>query len=132
VSLTSEYKDHFYAVQHVDLRLVVTDSQSLRILNNFFTRWSEALGAKVETSEETTLARNPAMTFVATVPAGTGDESYRLPVDATMRGIVVLRDTRLFLVWTLASSRDPVSRDLKEFTDAFEVSPPPPKPTIVF
>jgi hypothetical protein len=125
VSLSSEYKNHYYAVQHVDLRMVVTDSQSRRVMDRFFTGWMEGLGSKVQTTEESTLARNPVKRFVATLPAGTGDKSYKLPVDATMRGMVVLRSRRLFFVWTLAAASDEISRDLKEFMEAFEVPPPP-------
>jgi hypothetical protein len=128
VSVTSHYKDHFYAVQYLDLHMVVTESGQRGIMNRFFDGWMKGLTASVEKKEEGTLARNPTIEYVARIPPGVGDKEVKLPVAAKMRGIMALRDKRLFLVWTLAAEADPVSSDLQEFITAFTVPPPPERP----
>lgn len=127
-SLTAEYKSHGYAVQYVDLKIVVVESNTEKIMNEFFDGWMGAMRATVATKEKTSLARNPAISFVATIPAGVGSADAKLKIPAQMRGLVVLRDRRLFLVWTIAALGDPFSGDLRQFLDGFEITVPPERP----
>lgn len=131
VSLTSHYKDHFYAVQYVDLHMVVIDANQRPVMERFFNGWMKAFGATIVNTEDASLARNPTIEFVARIPAGAGEGDVKLPVPALMRGVEVLRDKRLFLVWTLAAEKDPFSTDLREFKTSFDVPPPPERPHYV-
>ena len=127
-SLYSEYKNHGYAVQYLDLKVVVVEANAESIMNQFFAGWMGVMGATVENKERTSLARNQAFSFVASIPSGAGPEEAKLKVPARMRGLLALRDRRLFLVWTLAARGDPFSNDLRQFLDAFETVAPPERP----
>lgn len=130
-SLYSEYKNHFYAVQHIDLKIVVVDANAQSIMERFFEGWLEEFNGRPVSTEKTSLARNHAMNFTIAIPAGAGTGEARLKVPATMRGFMAIRDRRLFLVWTLAAESDPFSRDLSEFVEGFELPPPPERPRVV-
>ena len=131
VTLTSQYEDHYYAVQHLDLHLVITDANAASVIKRFFDGWARGIGASVQSAEPASLARNPALDWIVTLPAGAGEGPTKLPVAATVRGRFVLRDKRLFLVWNAAASEDPFTKDLDEFLASFTVKPPPEKPDYV-
>ena len=131
VTLTSHYKDHFYAVQYVDLHMVVLESSQRSVMERFLDGWLKAFSGALLSREDASLARNPTLEFVARVPAGFGEGDAKLAVPALMRGAVVMRDKRLFLVWTLAAEKDPFSTDLREFNTSFEVKPPAERPHYV-
>lgn len=124
-SLYTEYKNHGYAVQYVDLKIVVVESNAESIMEQFFSGWIGAMGARVESKEKGSVARNPAINFAAWIPAGVGPADQKLEAPARIRGMIVLRDRRLFLVWTVAALGDPFANDLQQFLAAFETSAPP-------
>jgi hypothetical protein len=138
-SFLADYKNHSYAVQYVDLKTVVVEANAQSIMDRFFSGWVDVLGGKLESRENTSIARNPAIRFIVTVPAGSGPADEKLPVAARIRGFLALRGNRLFFVWGVAALADPFTKDIHQFTDAFEttaaerpaqliVAEPPPTP----
>jgi hypothetical protein len=126
VSYTKTYKDHAYAVQHMDLHMVITQRSAPAKIKRFVEDWTSALSGTIQSSEETTIAQNPALRFLVTVPAGTKIAEHEpLPVDAALRGTFVLRQKRLYLVWALSAAEDPFAKDIDEFLAAFQIEPPP-------
>jgi len=118
------FKDHFYAVQYLDLKIVVVDANSESILNRFLDGWAQTLGGTIETREKSSLARNPAIRFTMAVPKGSGPEGYKLPVKAHLRGMAAVRGSRLYLTWTLTTEAESTFADVHQFIDAFAVPPP--------
>ena len=121
-SFTADYKNHGYAVQHIDLRVVVVEANAQSIMDRFFSGWVQALGGNVESRENTSIAQNPAIRFSIALPAGSGPADDKLPVPARMRGFLVLRGNRLFFVWGVSALADPFTKDIHQFTDAFETT----------
>ena len=119
-SLLSEYKNHAYAVQYIDMKTIVTEDNSQSLMDNFFAGWANELHGHVVAREATSLGRNRAFRFVLSVPP---QEQLRVP--AKMRGVYALRGNRLFIVWCLAAQADPFSKDLQEFLEAFKPTPAP-------
>src|ERR1041385_7330932 len=76
----ASYKDHFYAVEYLDLKIVVLESNAESITNRFRDGWAGTLGGKVVTRDKTSHARNPAMNFVIELPKGAGLGDIKLPV----------------------------------------------------
>lgn len=123
-SRTATFKDHFYAVQYVDMKIVVVDANSESIMNRFLDGWAKGIGGKIETRDKSSLARNPAIRFTMTIPKGSGPDGDKLPVNARMRGVAAVRGSRLFLTWTLTTEVESAFADVHEFLDAFNVPPP--------
>lgn len=122
-SLLSEYRNHAYAVQYIDMKTIVTEDNADSLMDNFFAGWANQLGGHTEMRERTSLGRNHAFRFSLTVPP---QATLRIP--ARMRGLYVLRGNRLFIVWCLAAQADPFSKDLQEFLDAFKPGAAPDHP----
>ena len=121
VTLQSRHRNHLYAVEYVDLHMVVAKPRD--IMERFANAVLGEDGGKRLSGEETTLAKNPALTFSAIVPAKSKG-STKFDTRARMRGIMVLRNHRLFFVWTAAGVIDPHKKDLTDFIASFEVPPP--------
>lgn len=129
VSLGSRYKNHIYNVEYVDAHMVITKKGAPDVLNRFLEGWMDAVGATLVSKETISLARNPAISFTARLPKGSGGEGdQKLPVDARQRGIIALRDRRIIVAWTLAAEADKVSWDIDKFLESFEIPPPGTEP----
>ncbi|HSP34508.1 MAG TPA: hypothetical protein VLU46_09355 [Thermoanaerobaculia bacterium] len=126
----AHFKDHFYAVQYLDLKMVVVEANAEPVMHRFIEGWAAAVGGKVATAEKTSMTRNQAVAFKIALPAGAGDEKFKLPVPAVIRGRAAIRGDRLFLAWTLTAAADPFATDLRQFMEAFEIAPPPPPVTL--
>lgn len=118
------FKDHFYAVQFLDMKIVVVEANSESIMNRFLDGWAETLGGKIETREKSSLARNPSIRFTMAIPRGAGPEEHKLPVKAHLRGVAAVRGSRLYLTWTLTTEAESTFADVHQFLDAFAVPPP--------
>ncbi|HUP49598.1 MAG TPA: hypothetical protein VNA04_12500 [Thermoanaerobaculia bacterium] len=129
VSLQSRHKNHIYTVEYVDARMVITEQNAPAIIDDFLQGWMTAISATVVNKEQISLARNPAVSFTARIPKGAGEGEDKLEVDARQRGIMALRNNRIFVAWTLAAERDPISWDLQKFLESFEIEPPEERPT---
>jgi hypothetical protein len=127
VTLKSKYRNHFYLVDYVDVHRVVTEANQPELLQQFFSAVMGALTAKNIEQEKTTMARNPAIRFVAHLPKGLGEGEEKLNVDARMKGEIVMRDNRIILAYSLAAESDPISWDRDKFIESFEVQPPAPR-----
>lgn len=118
------FKDHFYAVEYLDMKIVVVDANSESVMNRFLDGWAQTLGGKIEAREKSSLARNPAIRFSMAMPKGSGPEGYKLPVEARLRGVAAVRGSRLYLTWTLTTEVESSFADVHQFLDAFAVPPP--------
>jgi hypothetical protein len=128
-SLQSDYKNHFFAVEYADLKLVVVEANAQAWLDRFLSGMATSVGGSVVSREKTSRARNPAVEFEVMVPASTEIGGQKLPVAARVRGLMVIRGNRMFVATTVAAAADPFSRDQREFIEAFEIAPPPPPPS---
>jgi hypothetical protein len=118
--LSSEYKDHQYGVEYFDVRRIVTAAGAQPLLQDYFKQWAAAMNASVVSQDETALAENPAIRFVLqTSPSGTEDP-------ASTRGVVAMRNKRVFFVYATAPVSHKTTPDLDAFVSAFELPPPPP------
>ena len=124
VALEATYKNHYYAVEYVDLHLVVTEQNAPAVLDKFFDGWMSAIGATVLKKESISLSRNPAISFEAKIPKGSGEGEEKLKIDARKRGVIALRDKRIVVASTMAAEADPISIDLTKFLESFEIPPP--------
>jgi hypothetical protein len=124
ISLESRYKNHIYAVEYVDAHMVITKKGAPDVLDRFLEGWMEAVSAKLVSKEPISLGRNPAISFIARLPKGSGEGEEKLPVDARQRGIIALRDKRIIVAWTLTAEADKVSWDIDKFFQSFEIPPP--------
>ena len=122
---SSEYKNHFYAVEYLDLKIPVVAANAQAVMSDFLGGWAEAVGGKIVSTEKSSVARNQALDFQMTLPKGSGGETHKLEVPALMRGRAAVRESRLFIAWTLAAEEDPFSTDLLHFIDQFQLPPPP-------
>ena len=130
ISLEARHNNHIYIVEYVDLHMVVTKKSAPEIMRRFLNDAFVEEGAPSVSVEETTLARNPAMSF-RTMTLLQTEGPVPKDVKAKARGLAVLRGNRLFIVWTAANPGDEHTRDLTEFINSFEV-PPPTEITRVF
>ena len=128
-SRVGSYKNHVYAVEYADLKIVVVESNAQSIMKKFLQGWVHDVGGSLLSSDETFVARNPALRFDMSIPAGAdmGGET-KLPVQARARGFFTVRDHRMYIAYTLAAAGDPFSTDLQQFLDSFTI-PPPPAPS---
>ncbi|HVS32099.1 MAG TPA: hypothetical protein VMS98_11660, partial [Thermoanaerobaculia bacterium] len=124
VSLQSRHKNHIYTVEYVDAYMVITQQNAQSVLDRFLEGWMSAVGATPVSKENISLSRNPAISFVATLPKGAGGGEEKLEVDARQRGILAVRGNRLVVAWTLAAETDRVTWDLEKFLESFEIPPP--------
>jgi len=118
------FKDHFYAVEYLDLKIVVVDANSESVMNRFLDGWAHALGGSIASREKSSLGRNPAIRFEIALPKGAGAEEHKLPVNARVRGVETVRGTRLYLTWTMTAEADSATADVRQFLDAFNIPPP--------
>ena len=118
--LSSSFKDHQYGIEYVDVRRVVTAAGAQPLIEDYFKRWSAAMNANVVSQDETTVAENPALRFVMQI-APSGDDN---PLE--MRGLVAMRNKRVFFVYATAPASHKSTPDLNAFVSAFELPPPPP------
>ena len=126
VFLHTRHRNHIYAVEYVDAKMVITERNAPAILERFLTALMSE--GKLERKETTSLARNPAISFTAWLPKGAGEGKDRLETNARQRGIIVLRDNRILVAWTLAAERDPITADQEKFLASFEIPPPSDRP----
>lgn len=122
VSLEARYRNHIYLVEYLDLHMVVTKTTAPRIMREFVGDAFSEEGAPPLSFEETTLARNPALQFETIT---TLETKTKKKIKAKARGMAVLRNNRLFLVWTASDLGNVHTKDLTEFLNSFEVPPPP-------
>ena len=127
---SSEYKNHFYAVEYLDLKIPVVAANAQSVMSDFLGGWAEAVGGKIVSTEKSSIARNQALDFQMTLPKGSGGDKHKLEVPALMRGRAAVRESRLFIAWTLAAENDPFSTDLLHFIDQFQLPPPPAPATL--
>ena len=127
VSFVSKYKNHYYAVEYVDMHTIVTEKSAPEVLNRFFDGWMTAIGATVLEKEPISLARNPAISFTSRLPKGSGEGEEKLKADARKRGVIALRGNRIVVASTASAEADPISVDLTKFLDSFELPPPDPR-----
>lgn len=123
VSLEARHRDHIYLVEYVDLHMVVTKTTAPRVMREFVGDAFSEEGGPPLTFEETTLARNPALQFETITTLETNDVVPK-KIKAKARGLAVLRNNRLFLVWTASDLGNVHTKDLTEFINSFEVPPP--------
>jgi len=127
VSFVSTYKNHHYAVEYVDMHMIVTEKSAPEVLNRFFDGWMTAISATVLEKEPISLARNPAISFTSRLPKGSGDGEEKLKVNVRKRGVIALRGNRIVVASTASAEADPISVDLTKFLDSFELPPPDPR-----
>ena len=130
VSLEARHRNHIYMVEYVDLHMVVTKKSAPQIIRRFLNDAFVEDGDPSVSGEETTLARNPAISFETITLLQTAGPVPK-NVKAKARGLAVLRNNRLFVVWTASDLGDVHTKDLTEFINSFEV-PPPAEITRVF
>lgn len=117
ITLLSKYKNHAYAVEYIDLRMVITEDNAQKVLERFF-EGVIGKGEKVLLKESISVGRNPAINFVSHIA-----KNEDLPVDAIQRGVLVLRKKRLFIVWAASPATEKVTYDIREFLDSFQLEP---------
>ena len=120
----ANYKGHFYAVEYLDLKVVVVEKNVDSIMKDFLSGWASSIGGTIESSEKTSLARNTATSFVISLPPGAGAGERKLPVKARIRGLMATRGRRLFIAGPWPERRSVFGRHT-QFIQSFEISTPP-------
>lgn len=128
VTLHSEFRNHYYIVQYIDTHMVMTQDHAGATLNQFFTKYMSVLNAREIATDTSTPLKNPAIHFSAVIPKGTGDGDEKLNIDGRMKGVLVMREKRLLIAYTLAANADAIMSDRDKFLASFEVVPPAAQP----
>ena len=121
-TLSSGYRDHFYGLEYVDVNRVVTAVSAQPLIEDYFTRWAGLLKASVVSQEATTVSGNPAIRFVVAIPESADGKN---PIATIARGVVAIRNKRVFFVWAVAPESHKSMPDLGAYVASFELPPPP-------